>query len=103
MRAVVAIDGPLETVRQMLALTAALQRRGHALVVVLSPEYEAAASRLGMPTISGPAIKQITLSADSQDAEFPLEARTAVVLEIYRRLVDLCREADVLIATPSQL
>ena len=103
MRAVVSIVGSFATARRMLALAAALQRKGHKPVVVLSPRYAAIAARVSLPTISIPAIDQAPQSGEPDEAEFPLEALTASVLDVYRNLVDICRNTDVLIATPGQL
>jgi amino acid adenylation domain-containing protein len=102
MRAVLSIVGPIESVRRMLALAVALQRKGHAPVVVLSPEYAAIAARVHVPAISLSGLNHAQLSADARQAELPLEALTAAALDISRSLADLCLNADVLIGTSGQ-
>src|SRR5437660_1091584 len=102
MRAVLSIVGPLAAVRPLLTLAAALRRRGHAPVLVLSPEYAATAARVRVPAKFLPGLSQTTSSANPH-AELPPEMLAATVLDVYRNLAELCRNADVLIATPGQL
>jgi len=100
MRAVLGALGAFEVVSPILALGLALQRRAHEVVLALSPEHTGRAEQLRLPAISVPDFSPLNSATGIGYARSSVESAATVLSEMYRKLIDVCHNADVLVAMP---
>src|SRR5512145_2693706 len=114
MRAVMTSLGTTGDVQPFLGLDDELQRHGHEAVLAMPPKYEKRVKSAGFPFAPiGASLessvwneigaRQMTLTDPIEQTRFYLNTILPALPSMYRELLSLCEQADVLISAPFQL
>jgi UDP:flavonoid glycosyltransferase YjiC (YdhE family) len=83
-----------------LALGVALRQQGHEPMLALPAKYAEIAARLDLPMVPLPLPSALDFRNGTGGVQLPDEAAVPALSELYQSLVEICRNADVLVAGP---